>query len=155
MVDTTDNRGPNMKHIMDDIQNTLCHDMMSWDELADRCLELETELQTAKEHIKVLESDIQEENDKLSLRAFNKLKQHIQLECDRISQAYRIEFENTATLNERIKVLAEALKLSQFGFNHRRCPVCAGWNMSENGETDMIHRKDCKISIALAAVKEE
>jgi len=58
-------------------------------------------------------------------------------------------------LKERIKVLAEALKLAQFGFNHRRCPVCAGWNMSENGETDMIHRKDCKISIALAAVKEE
>jgi predicted nucleic acid-binding Zn-ribbon protein len=58
MVDTTDNRGPNMKHIMDDIRNTLCNDMMSWDELADRCLELESELQTANERIQVLEETI-------------------------------------------------------------------------------------------------
>ena len=55
MVDTTDNRGPNMKHIMDDIRNTLCNDMMSWDELADRCLGLESELQTSNERIRVLE----------------------------------------------------------------------------------------------------
>lgn len=136
MSDTTDNRGPNMKHIMDDIQNTLCHDMMSWDELADRCLELETELQTANEHIKVLA-------EALKLRAQS---------YDANSKGWQKDIKQ---LKKHIKALAEALKLAQFGFNHRRCPVCAGWNMSENGETDMIHRKDCKISIALAAVKEE
>ena len=54
MVDTTDNRGPNMKHIMEEIQNTICNDMMSWDELADRVLELESQLTAAAERERVL-----------------------------------------------------------------------------------------------------
>lgn len=51
MVDTTDNRGPNMKHIMKEIQNTICNDLMSWDELADRVLELEEKLTAAEAKI--------------------------------------------------------------------------------------------------------
>lgn len=46
--------------------------------------------------------------------------------------------------------LLEALKAAQFGFNHRRCSLCAGWDMSENGETDMVHTKDCIVSKAIA-----
>jgi hypothetical protein len=51
--------------------------------------------------------------------------------------------------NERIKVLEDALKLTQFGFDNRYCPVCAGWNMSGNGSTEMVHTKDCMVGKAL------
>jgi phosphoribosyl 1,2-cyclic phosphodiesterase len=50
--ETTDNRGPNMKHIMNDIQSTICNDLMSWDELADKVLELETEISNIKDAAK-------------------------------------------------------------------------------------------------------
>lgn len=53
------------------------------------------------------------------------------------------------TQTEIMNQLAESLKITQFGFNHRRCPSCAGWNMSEFGETDRVHRPDCPIKIAL------
>ena len=42
----------------------------------------------------------------------------------------------------------------QFGFNHRRCPRCAGWNMSENGETDNAHTVACDVPKARAAIAE-
>jgi hypothetical protein len=51
--------------------------------------------------------------------------------------------------NERIKVLEDALKLTQFSFDNRYCPVCAGWNMSKNGSTEMVHTKDCVVGKAL------
>jgi hypothetical protein len=51
--------------------------------------------------------------------------------------------------NERIKVLEDALKLTQFGFNHTHCPVCAGWNMSIFGSTAMAHTKECQVGKAL------
>lgn len=46
--------------------------------------------------------------------------------------------------------LLAALKMTQFGFNHRRCVACAGWGMSPNGETDMVHTKTCPVALALA-----
>jgi hypothetical protein len=50
--------------------------------------------------------------------------------------------------------LREALVATQFGFNHRRCPVCAGFGMSDNGESDSVHRPDCIVGQALAATQE-
>lgn len=47
------------------------------------------------------------------------------------------------------KQLRAALKLTEFGFNHARCPVCAGWNAGPYGETDKVHTKDCPVAIAL------
>ncbi len=45
--------------------------------------------------------------------------------------------------------LLAALKHVQFGFNHRRCMACAGWNMSPNGETDNVHTADCPVFLAI------
>ncbi len=53
-----------------------------------------------------------------------------------------------------VEKLKQALKATQWGFNHRRCSVCAGWNMSENGETDFKHTNDCIVGQALAEWKE-
>lgn len=52
-----------------------------------------------------------------------------------------------------IKELLEALELNQFGFSHRRCSICAGWDMGPNGETDNIHTKDCPIALAIKKAK--
>jgi len=49
-----------------------------------------------------------------------------------------------------VEGLVKALEATQFGFNHRRCPVCAGWNVGPNGETDMAHTKDCIVGSALS-----
>ena len=46
----------------------------------------------------------------------------------------------------------EALRANEWGFNHRRCVVCAGWNVGPNGETDHAHTKDCKVATALATL---
>lgn len=56
-------------------------------------------------------------------------------------------------MSKQVDVLA-VLDGLQFGFNHRRCPRCAGWNMSENGETDNIHTPDCDVPKARAAISE-
>jgi len=53
-----------------------------------------------------------------------------------------------ALIAER-NALREALKATQFGFNHCRCPVCAGFNMGPNGETDRVHTPSCPVGIAL------
>jgi hypothetical protein len=45
--------------------------------------------------------------------------------------------------------LRAALEATQFGFNHSRCPVCAGWNMGPHGETDRVHTPKCPVGIAL------
>ena len=55
----------------------------------------------------------------------------------------------TADLAAENAKLRAALVLTQWGFNHRRCPVCAGWNCSPNGETDFAHRKDCQVGSVL------
>lgn len=60
------------------------------------------------------------------------------------------ESEANARLIAAAPDLLEALKTTQFGFNHRRCNVCAGWNMGPNGETDMIHTKECPVRKAIA-----
>lgn len=46
--------------------------------------------------------------------------------------------------------LLEALLATQFGFNHSRCPVCAGFNVGPNGETDKVHTKTCIVGRAIA-----
>lgn len=42
-----------------------------------------------------------------------------------------------------------ALRVTQFGFNHCRCPVCAGWDVGPNGETDNVHTPECPVALAL------
>lgn len=46
--------------------------------------------------------------------------------------------------------LVKALRAVQFGAKNGKCPVCAGWDMSSNGETPGAHTKDCIIGEALA-----
>ena len=59
------------------------------------------------------------------------------------------------TLKAHAEALAVALEAAQFGFNHNRCSICAGWNMGPNGETDHAHTRDCPVGIALAAYRKE
>ena len=54
-----------------------------------------------------------------------------------------------ACLKDKNQQLREALLATQWGFNHVRCPVCAGWNMSPHGETDHKHTSDCIVALAL------
>jgi hypothetical protein len=49
--------------------------------------------------------------------------------------------------------LLRVLESIQFGFMHRRCPACAGWNMGPNGETDRVHTKDCPVGNVIAKAK--
>ena len=49
----------------------------------------------------------------------------------------------------KLESARKALELTQFGFNHRRCPVCAGFNVGPNGETDLVHTKKCPVGLAL------
>ncbi len=52
-------------------------------------------------------------------------------------------------MKQQIALLREALQATQWGFNHCRCPVCAGWNVGPHGETDYAHTKDCIVAKAL------
>lgn len=45
--------------------------------------------------------------------------------------------------------LLAALKMTQFGFNLARCPVCAGYE-SGQGERDRHHNESCPVSAAIA-----
>lgn len=46
--------------------------------------------------------------------------------------------------------LVTALEAVEFRGHQGKCPMCAGWNMSPNGETPGKHTKDCLIREALA-----
>lgn len=61
----------------------------------------------------------------------------------------QVQGQANANLIAAAPDLYEALKAAQFGFNHRRCSLCGGWNMSPQGETDMAHTKACVIAKAL------
>lgn len=65
--------------------------------------------------------------------------------------AMRYEWPRINAQLEAAKKMAKALAQTQWGFMHRRCPVCTGWNMSPLGETDMVHTPDCPVARALAA----
>lgn len=54
------------------------------------------------------------------------------------------KIEDLETQND---MLREALKATQWGFNHARCPVCAGFD----GETerDYTHNETCIVWLAL------
>ena len=54
------------------------------------------------------------------------------------------EIERLFTSHEKLLV---ALKLTEFGFNHARCPVCAGWDGTT--ERDKVHSKTCPVADAL------
>lgn len=40
----------------------------------------------------------------------------------------------------------------EWGFSHRRCPLCVGWDPKGNGETDKKHTADCPFPTARAAM---
>lgn len=52
-----------------------------------------------------------------------------------------------------IASLVDALRQTEWGFEGRRCWVCAGWNMSKNGETDRVHTPECPIGLVLTAAE--
>ncbi len=70
-----------------------------------------------------------------------------------IAEIERLRAENTAAdkagYERGIEEMRSVLKLTQWGFNHKRCPVCAGFNCGPNGETDLAHTKDCPVGRAL------
>lgn len=67
----------------------------------------------------------------------------------RMKQERWLPIELALEAANKIEHLRSVLKSTQFGFNHVRCPVCAGWNMSSQGETDNIHTPDCPVALAL------
>jgi hypothetical protein len=50
-------------------------------------------------------------------------------------------------LLDQLDSLTAALQATEFGFNHTRCPYCAGWDGT--GENDYIHAKECIVKAAL------
>lgn len=44
----------------------------------------------------------------------------------------------------------DVLKRRQFSAMDDKCPECAGWNASPNGETPLVHTKDCALAAVLA-----
>jgi aryl-phospho-beta-D-glucosidase BglC (GH1 family) len=54
---------------------------------------------------------------------------------------------------ELIIELLEALKVTQWGFNHSRCPVCVGWNVGPYGETDYAHTRTCPVGLVIKKVE--
>lgn len=60
-----------------------------------------------------------------------------------------METIRTRQMEEEIALLRKALLATQWGFNHSRCPVCAGWMMGPYGETDFKHTDDCIVRKAL------
>jgi hypothetical protein len=51
------------------------------------------------------------------------------------------------------KELVDVVKRLQFGFNHNRCPLCAGWNVGPNGETNYVHTETCIVKRVLDKVE--
>jgi hypothetical protein len=47
----------------------------------------------------------------------------------------------------RNALLREALKATEWGFNHVRCPACAGWD--GKSENDKMHADGCIVAAAL------
>ena len=63
---------------------------------------------------------------------------------------YFVEAEALESILTERDAALKALTLTQWGFNHRRCPVCAGFNVGPNGETDYRHTLSCPVAVVLA-----
>jgi len=57
------------------------------------------------------------------------------------------------TDKQKLEKIHAALLATEFGFMHRRCPACVGFNMSEAGETDRVHTPNCIVKEALSIVE--
>ncbi len=55
--------------------------------------------------------------------------------------------QDAIDLMNKVQALREALEATQWGFNHVRCPVCAGWD--GESETDKFHSRNCIVKAAL------
>lgn len=58
-------------------------------------------------------------------------------------------------LNDDNDRLRAALKAVEWRGHQGKCPLCAGWNMSPQGETPGKHTKDCLVAIALTDLNSE
>ena len=86
-----------------------------------------------------------------AIRALLQAYTMVSEERDRINDVLTKVYAERDELAERVKVLEDALRMTEFGFLHRRCPVCAGFNVGPNGETDKVHTKTCPVAAALSA----
>jgi hypothetical protein len=86
--------------------------------------------------------DIPEDDAVVTLEAY------VEVMAERDSALKRV-----AELEALVGKLADALKLVEWGFEFRRCSLCAGWNCGPNGETDRAHTKDCKVAAALSEAR--
>lgn len=61
-----------------------------------------------------------------------------------------------AKAQERIAGLVEVVRMTQFGFNHARCSVCAGFGAGPDGlaqgEADGVHTATCPVGLALPSL---
>lgn len=53
-------------------------------------------------------------------------------------------------MNDAHSKAMKVLRALEFGFRNR-CPICVGFDVGPNGETDRAHRKDCPVPEAIAA----
>lgn len=51
----------------------------------------------------------------------------------------------------RLSAMQEALQAVEWRGHQGKCPLCAGWDMSPQGETPGKHTKDCLIRLALTS----
>ncbi len=58
-------------------------------------------------------------------------------------------------LKEINKGLVGVVRALQFGFNHVRCPLCAGYDVGPYGETDKVHTEECSVARILSHAREE
>lgn len=83
------------------------------------------------------------------LVAVNEKLQHEQEQRKGNFEAWRAACETIKLQNEKLQRAWAAVKLTQFGFDHRRCNVCGGWGMSPHGETDRVHTKTCPVGLVI------
>lgn len=102
------------------------------------------------------------ENERGAILLADQIHQELRKARERIkeleAQCYRWEEKCGDLSGERRKAeesetaLQAMLRTLEFSAPGDRCPVCAGWNMSENGETSKVHTKTCALSKLLEAV---
>ena len=69
---------------------------------------------------------------------------------DAVSVIREVERE-LAAMSGRAGRAEEILGILEFSGYQRKCPLCAGWNMSPNGETPKVHMKSCELGRILNA----
>lgn len=63
------------------------------------------------------------------------------------SAEWRILYGRAEAVNKGALDILESIEFKIS--NNWKCPVCAGWNVGPNGETQMKHTQDCALSAVL------